>query len=58
MENLQLICFFPFLGSENGMVDPSPSVFLKEDRNGGAHVSRKISNLALSSVRTKTNRSF
>ncbi|XP_015757068.1 PREDICTED: kinesin-like protein KIF26A [Acropora digitifera] len=24
-------------GSENGMVDPSPSVFLKEDRNGGAH---------------------
>lgn len=40
------------------MVDPSPSVFLKEDRNGGAHVSRKISNLAVSSVRTKINRLF
>ena len=29
---------FVFKGIENGIGDPSPSVFLKEDRIGGAQV--------------------
>ena len=37
---------FVFKGIENGIGDPSPSVFLKEDRIGGAQVNNFFATLA------------